>query len=141
MQAIKDRRSEMVQIMLQHGCDCNLGTYCLPLALAAYIGYEEIVQLLIQTPGCKLNITGQDNKTALDAAVERGYRRIVRMLVLSGANIGTRYPPHMVHIINMALLYRERIHLRVQVIGAVRQRNHPMHQLPEHIFRIIILFI
>ena len=59
------------------------------LTLAAYYGHTEIVRYLVGLPEVDVNHRADDNKTALQCAVEENHTDIVQLLIDAGADMDT----------------------------------------------------
>jgi ankyrin repeat protein len=95
MMASMEARPAMVKMLLQHGADCQAKTpdgwsslmfACRYSVLGSEMASYEIVRYLVQD-GADVNARGKSGDTALKLAVEWGDQRLVRLLLLAGADI------------------------------------------------------
>jgi ankyrin len=80
---------ELVVFLLGKGAPAISRTLCgeTPLILAAYHGHMDVVQLLVQHMGGQgINEREVDGSTALHWATEGGYEKVIRYLLLNGAD-------------------------------------------------------
>ncbi|MFS8004595.1 putative non-specific serine/threonine protein kinase [Helianthus anomalus] len=83
--AVEERRRDCARILLNCGARfdiCNSSAGETPLHIAAALGDESMVKLLIQK-GANKNIQNRDRKTAYDVAVEHGHTRLYEALGLA----------------------------------------------------------
>lgn len=75
-------------IYLKHKVDINLrdGKKSTALHWAAYNGSEEVVTYLLTLDGIRLNVRDEEGRTPMLVACEYGNTRIVRRLLMKGAN-------------------------------------------------------
>ncbi|KAI3688006.1 hypothetical protein L1987_81712 [Smallanthus sonchifolius] len=83
--AVEERRRDCARLLLTSGAQfdiCNSSAGETPLHIAAALGDENMVKLLIQM-GANKNIQNRDRKTAYDVAVEHGHTRLFDALGLA----------------------------------------------------------
>lgn len=81
--AIKNRRTPLVELLLEHGADVNLVTQdrlTSPLMEAAVLGEETICDRLIEA-GADLNLQAHNGQTALMMAISEGHISVVERLL------------------------------------------------------------
>ena len=103
--AIEKKNYSQVESMLKSGSDPN-DTDILrntPLHMAAFYGYERIVELLIQN-GAEVNATNEAGRTPLYNAVEADHVQAVEKLLSNGANISKRYSDKRYTVLHIAAL-------------------------------------
>ncbi|KAK3755285.1 hypothetical protein QZH41_004105 [Actinostola sp. cb2023] len=85
--AILSRIASVVQVVLLAGADVNLPDHHgdMPIHIAVGIGSNDVVKLLLQCPGCQVNIHGQNGMTPLHLAAQLNYATIAVMLVAHDA--------------------------------------------------------
>ncbi|XP_076440255.1 uncharacterized protein LOC143279864 isoform X4 [Babylonia areolata] len=78
MLATSQCRTDMVQLLLDAGADCNIQDFDGSTALmcACEHGHSTIVQLLLAHSNCDANIADNENSTALSIAMEAGHKDI-----------------------------------------------------------------
>ena len=83
--------SDIVKMLVEAGAGVrdtdNEGDTC--LILAAYFGHTETVRYLVGLPEVELNHRADDNKTALQYAVEQNHTDIAQLLIAAGADMDT----------------------------------------------------
>lgn len=87
--AINAHLSHMVAQLVWNGADVNLSnpiTGVTPLMDAAFKGYEDIMQILLQTGKVEVDKQNQNGVSALLLAVRGGHTAVVRSLLKAGAN-------------------------------------------------------
>ncbi|XP_076937554.1 protein VAPYRIN-like [Bidens hawaiensis] len=83
--AVEERRQDCARLLLASGARfdvCSAGAGETPLHIAAALGDEHMVNLLIQK-GANKNIQNRDKKTAYDVAAEHGHTRLYDVLGLA----------------------------------------------------------
>ncbi|KAH2484067.1 hypothetical protein KXV28_003703 [Aspergillus fumigatus] len=80
-------RSEMVQLLLDHGWNVNEedAEELTPLLLAAKEGYSSVVQVLLNHPQINLHAQDHCGSTALHAAAKEGHLEVVKLLLTEGS--------------------------------------------------------
>ena len=58
-----------------------------PLCIAAQVGHEEVVELLLDAPTTRINARNKDGATALFDAAANNFPRIVELLIRRGADV------------------------------------------------------
>lgn len=97
MIAIQNSNLQIVNLLIQAGCDTNnpcpyspIGAETTPLMVAAYLagqyGVTDIVDALIKA-GCNLNLTNSNGSTALMIAVRRPAVIVTKTLIDAGCNL------------------------------------------------------
>ncbi|KAK7483501.1 hypothetical protein BaRGS_00025300, partial [Batillaria attramentaria] len=78
MLAVSHGRTDMVQLLLEEGADCNIQDFDGSTALmcACEHGHTAIVQMLLAQPDCDASLTDNENSTALSIAMEAGHKDI-----------------------------------------------------------------
>ncbi len=91
----------IVEQLIRWGADANLASSegTTPLYLAAHYGYLEVVRILLQAQGIRVNPVADKRFTPLGAAVQQGHKDIVRLLLRHGAD------PNMKIIAGITLLH------------------------------------
>lgn len=81
------KRSEMVQLLLDHGWNVNEedAEELTPLLLAAKEGYSSVVQVLLNHPQINLHAQDHCGSTALHAAAKEGHLEVVKLLLTEGS--------------------------------------------------------
>jgi serine/threonine-protein phosphatase 6 regulatory ankyrin repeat subunit B len=81
------KRSEMVQLLLDHGWNVNEedAEALTPLLLAAKEGYSSVVQVLLNHPQINLHAQDHCGSTALHAAAKEGHLEVVKLLLTEGS--------------------------------------------------------
>ncbi|PGH10523.1 hypothetical protein AJ79_05451 [Helicocarpus griseus UAMH5409] len=86
--AINQKHVEILEVLLAHeGTDVNVTCMfeslpdCPALCLAAAVGFEAGVEMLLAHPGIEINSENKHGVTALGIAAERGHARIVEILL------------------------------------------------------------
>ncbi|OXN27228.1 hypothetical protein CDV57_06183 [Aspergillus fumigatus] len=81
------KRSEMVQLLLDHGWNVNDedAEELTPLLLAAKEGYSSVVQVLLNHPQINLHAQDHCGSTALHAAAKEGHLEVVKLLLTEGS--------------------------------------------------------
>ncbi|KAF4233510.1 hypothetical protein CNMCM8980_010241 [Aspergillus fumigatiaffinis] len=81
------KRSEMVQLLLDHGWNVNEenAEELTPLLLAAKEGYSSVVQVLLNHPQINLHTQDHCGSTALHAAAKEGHLEVVKLLLTEGS--------------------------------------------------------
>ena len=83
--------SDIVKMLVEAGAGVratdNDGHTC--LILSAYFGHTETVRYLVGLPEVELNHRADDNKTALQCAVDQNHKDIAQLLIAAGADMDT----------------------------------------------------
>lgn len=88
--ACENNRVDVVEALIQHGADANLGggTSTNPITAATRGAHPEILQLLLEAPGIDVNVVGgEDRSTPLFNAAKYMSTDCVELLVQRGADI------------------------------------------------------
>ena len=89
--AVQKNRPKVVKLLISKGADVNLPLWegTAPLCVAAFQGYNEVVELLVNTPGIQIDQSGADKATPLYYACYQEHKEIVRLLLNNGADPNT----------------------------------------------------
>lgn len=90
--AVESNALKCVQTLLQYGASPNTPQVYTetPLHIAATLGFEECMKLLLEHGADVRSLVGKRKLTALHLAVEEDYTECVRLLLNAGANIDAR---------------------------------------------------
>ena len=82
---------DIVKMLVEAGVDVrdtdDQGDTC--LMLAAYFGHTDTVRYLVGLPEVELNHRADDDKTALQCAVDQNHKDIAQLLIAAGADMDT----------------------------------------------------
>lgn len=103
--AIEKNNYQQVESMLKSGTDPNHSDILRnsPLHMAAFYGYERIINLLVQN-GAEVNATNEAGRTPLFNAVEADHVQAVEALLKNGADISKRYSDKRYTVLHIAAL-------------------------------------
>lgn len=103
--AIEKKNYQQVESMLKSGSDANETDILrnTPLHMAAFYGYERIIDLLIQN-GAEVNATNEAGRTPLYNAVDADHVQAVEALLSNGANLTKRYSDNRYTVLHIAAL-------------------------------------
>lgn len=87
--AAKNGDSATLTRLLDDGADVNEPNIIPPLQIAAFHGYVDVLQLLIDS-GADLEATSTMLGTALHAASQKGYAEAIEIMIEAGANSNSR---------------------------------------------------
>ena len=94
--ASSNRHADVVKVLLEHNADSNIGlelgsgfSGLTPLMEAAYEGYSECVELLLQN-GADVNATTRDGVSALMRAAEKNHPDCITLLLEKGADVNAK---------------------------------------------------
>lgn len=97
LMAVKDNQFEISKCLLEKGVDPNCTSFStykiVPLGVAAYEGYENLVELLIEH-GADVNKTNGVDQSPMYLAISKGFYKIVKILLEKGANVNGIYRNH-----------------------------------------------
>ena len=78
----------IVEQLVRTGADANLALFegTTPLYTAAFRGHIEVVRVLLQAPGIRVNPAAGERFIPLGAAAHQGHENIARLLLMNGAD-------------------------------------------------------
>lgn len=93
IEAVKDGSIEDCKTLIEAGANvrCKDSIGFSPVHWAAFLGYQEIMELLIQA-GLEINLKDADGYTPLHWGSYRGHANICQWLINKGADVRMRIP-------------------------------------------------
>ena len=84
----KNKHTEIVKVLLEHGGDVNKACNGVtPLYSAALNGHTDIVKVLLEINGIKVNKPRTDGEIPLFIASRKGHTEIVKVLLEHGGDV------------------------------------------------------
>jgi len=87
VQAAHHEFYDMMELLIEHGADVDNGKTGTPLMIAAHVGNEKIVKLLIRGEADLNKATPVDGQTPLFTAAKEGFGNIAALLIDAGADV------------------------------------------------------